>query len=147
MALLEPLQEGEALTAAASKALEELVIKGRHLLQAKLKGLPPLPQSIQVRQPLALSPLPSCCHNGPKSWVNGTQAAAERSGTTGTGHGATVTAHHAYMRSSSDSQAKVCEVFQFPCVHLERQAVKAQADACCRPWRRSRTSWHRRGAT
>ena len=48
VALLEPLQEGGALTVAASKALEELIIKGRSLLQAKLKGLPPLPQSIQV---------------------------------------------------------------------------------------------------
>ena len=48
VALLEPLQEGGALTAAASRALEELIIKGRSLLQAKLKGLPPLPQSIQV---------------------------------------------------------------------------------------------------
>ena len=48
MALLEPLQEGGALTASASRALEELIIKGRSLLAAKLKGLPPLPQSIQV---------------------------------------------------------------------------------------------------
>ena len=48
VALLEPLQEGGALTVAASKALEELIIRGRSLLQAKLKGLPPLPQSIQV---------------------------------------------------------------------------------------------------
>ena len=48
VALLEPLQEGGALTVAASKALEELIIKGRSLLQAKLKGLPPLPQSVQV---------------------------------------------------------------------------------------------------
>lgn len=49
VALLEPLQEGGALTVAASRALEELVIRGRGLLQAKLKGLPPLPQSIQAR--------------------------------------------------------------------------------------------------
>ena len=48
MALLEPLQEGGALTLASSRALEELIIKGRGLLQAKIKGLPPLPQSIQV---------------------------------------------------------------------------------------------------
>ena len=47
VALLEPLQEGGALTLASSRALEELIIKGRGLLQAKIKGLPPLPQ-IQV---------------------------------------------------------------------------------------------------
>ncbi len=55
VALLEPLQEGGALTVAASKALEELIIKGRSLLQAKLKGLPPLPQSIQVVSALLAS--------------------------------------------------------------------------------------------
>ena len=48
VALLEPLQEGGELTLASSRALEELIIKGRGLLQAKIKGLPPLPQSIQV---------------------------------------------------------------------------------------------------
>ena len=46
VALLEPLQEGGALTAAAAKAMEELVVKGRALLQSKLQGLPPLPQSV-----------------------------------------------------------------------------------------------------
>ncbi|BDA43155.1 Serine/threonine-protein kinase ATR at C-terminar half [Coccomyxa sp. Obi] len=46
VALLEPLQEGGALTAAAAKAMEELVVKGRPLLQSKLQGLPPLPQSV-----------------------------------------------------------------------------------------------------
>ena len=55
VALLEPLQEGGALTVAASKALEELIIKGRSLLQAKLKGLPPLPQSIPVISALLAS--------------------------------------------------------------------------------------------
>lgn len=46
VALLEPLQEGGLLTAAAAKAMEELVVKGRALLQSKLQGLPPLPQSV-----------------------------------------------------------------------------------------------------
>jgi hypothetical protein len=46
VALLEPLQEGGKLTAAAARAVEELVVTGRALLQAKLRGLPPLPQSI-----------------------------------------------------------------------------------------------------
>ncbi len=46
VALLEPLQEGGALTAAAAKAMEELVVRGRPLLQSKLRGLPPLPQSV-----------------------------------------------------------------------------------------------------
>ena len=46
VALLEPLQEGGPLTAAAAKAMEELVVKGRSLLQSKLQGLPPLPQSV-----------------------------------------------------------------------------------------------------
>lgn len=63
VALLEPLQEGGALTAAASRALEELIIEGRSLLQAKLKGLPPLPQSVQASSSCshALQSIPLVC--------------------------------------------------------------------------------------
>lgn len=46
VALLDPLQEGGELTAAAARAMEELVVTGRPLLRSKLRGLPPLPQAV-----------------------------------------------------------------------------------------------------
>ena len=44
--MLDPLQEGGPVTAAAAAVLEQLVIKSRHLLKDKMKSLPPLPQGV-----------------------------------------------------------------------------------------------------
>ena len=45
--LLDPLQEGGPVAAAAVMVLEQLVIHARHLLGDKLKTLPPLPQAVE----------------------------------------------------------------------------------------------------
>lgn len=45
--LLDPLQEGGAVAAAAVNVLEQLVVHARHLLGDKLKTLPPLPQAVE----------------------------------------------------------------------------------------------------
>lgn len=45
--LLDPLQEGGAVAAAAVTVLEQLVVHARHLLGDKLKTLPPLPQVVE----------------------------------------------------------------------------------------------------
>ena len=45
--LLDPLQEGGAVAAAAVTVLEQLVVHARHLLGDKLKTLPPLPQAVE----------------------------------------------------------------------------------------------------
>ena len=46
VALLEPLQEGGALTAAAARAVEQLVLRARPLLGEALRTLPPLPHGV-----------------------------------------------------------------------------------------------------
>ena len=46
VALLEPLQEGGAVTAVAACAVEALVISARPLLGERLRTLPPLPHGI-----------------------------------------------------------------------------------------------------
>jgi hypothetical protein len=48
VALLEPLQEGGAVTAAAAAAAEQLVLRARPLLGGALRTLPPLPQGIDA---------------------------------------------------------------------------------------------------
>ena len=45
--LLDPLQEGGRVAAAAVNVLEQLVVHARHLLGDKLKTLPPLPQAVE----------------------------------------------------------------------------------------------------
>lgn len=45
--LLDPLQEGGPVAAAAVNVLEQLVVHARHLLGDKLKTLPPLPQAVE----------------------------------------------------------------------------------------------------
>lgn len=47
MTLLDPLQEGGAVAAAAVSVLEQLVVHARPLLGDKLKTLPPLPQAVE----------------------------------------------------------------------------------------------------
>lgn len=47
MTLLDPLQEGGRVAAAAVNVLEQLVVHARHLLGDKLKTLPPLPQAVE----------------------------------------------------------------------------------------------------
>lgn len=44
--MLDPLQEGGAVTVAAVAVLEQLVINSRHLLRSNIKTLPPLPPGI-----------------------------------------------------------------------------------------------------
>ena len=46
VALLEPLQEGGAVMAAAVQVLETIIIDGRMLMKPQIKALPPLPQSV-----------------------------------------------------------------------------------------------------
>lgn len=46
VAMLDPLQEGGHVTAAAAAVLDQLVVKSRSLLKDKMKSLPPLPQGI-----------------------------------------------------------------------------------------------------
>lgn len=46
VAMLDPLQEGGLVTAAAVGVLEQLVINSRDLLKDNMKSLPPLPQSV-----------------------------------------------------------------------------------------------------
>ena len=45
--LLDPLQEGGAVAAAAVTVLEKLVVHAKHLLGERLKTLPPLPQAVE----------------------------------------------------------------------------------------------------
>ncbi len=45
--LLDPLQEGGAVAAAAVTVLEQLVVHAKHLLGDRLKTLPPLPQAVE----------------------------------------------------------------------------------------------------
>ena len=45
--LLDPLQEGGPVAAAAVAVLEQLVVHLRHLLGDRLKTLPPLPQAVE----------------------------------------------------------------------------------------------------
>ena len=45
--LLDPLQEGGAVAAAAVTVLEQLVVHAKHLLGERLKTLPPLPQAVE----------------------------------------------------------------------------------------------------
>ena len=45
--LLDPLQEGGPVAAAAVSVLEQLVVHARPLLGDKLKALPPLPQAVE----------------------------------------------------------------------------------------------------
>ena len=47
MTLLDPLQEGGAVAAAAVTVLEQLVVHAKHLLGDRLKTLPPLPQAVE----------------------------------------------------------------------------------------------------
>ena len=47
MTLLDPLQEGGAVAAAAVTVLEQLVVHAKHLLGERLKTLPPLPQAVE----------------------------------------------------------------------------------------------------
>ena len=47
MTLLDPLQEGGAVAAAAVSVLEQLVVHARPLLGDRLKTLPPLPQAVE----------------------------------------------------------------------------------------------------
>ena len=53
--LLDPLQEGGAVAAAAVTVLEQLVVHARHLLGDKLKNLPPLPQAVEGLGKLTLN--------------------------------------------------------------------------------------------
>jgi hypothetical protein len=48
VALLEVLQEGGALTIAAGKVIDELIVQHQTLLGDRLRGLPPLPDGIEV---------------------------------------------------------------------------------------------------
>ncbi|KAL3137629.1 hypothetical protein ABBQ38_004906 [Trebouxia sp. C0009 RCD-2024] len=50
--LLDPLQEGGPVAAAAVNVLEQLVVHARHLLGDKLKTLPPLPQAVEGLGPV-----------------------------------------------------------------------------------------------
>ncbi|KAL0029509.1 hypothetical protein WJX79_000191 [Trebouxia sp. C0005] len=45
--LLDPLQEGGPVAAAAVTVLEQLVVHSKHLLGERLKSLPPLPQAVE----------------------------------------------------------------------------------------------------
>ena len=45
--LLDPLQEGGPVAAAAVTVLEQLVVHSRPLLGERLKTLPPLPQAVE----------------------------------------------------------------------------------------------------
>ena len=58
--MLDPLQEGGAVTASAVAVLEQLVVKSRHLLKDNMKGLPPLPQGVDRLGTFHLD-LASCC--------------------------------------------------------------------------------------
>ena len=59
MTLLDPLQEGGAVAAAAVSVLEQLVVHARPLLGDKLKTLPPLPQAVEG---LGKHTLSTACH-------------------------------------------------------------------------------------
>ena len=62
--LLDPLQEGSPVTAAALTVLEQLVVHARHLLGDKLKTLPPFPQAVEglgkFQGSLPVMKLPCC---------------------------------------------------------------------------------------
>ena len=45
--LLDPLQEGGPVAAAAVTVLEQLVVQSKNLLADRIKTLPPLPQAVQ----------------------------------------------------------------------------------------------------
>ena len=57
--LLDPLQEGGPVAAAAVSVLEQLVVHARLLLGDKLKTLPPLPQAVEG---LGKHTLCTACH-------------------------------------------------------------------------------------
>ena len=57
--LLDPLQEGGPVAAAAVSVLEQLVVHARLLLGDKLKTLPPLPQAVEG---LGKHTLSTACH-------------------------------------------------------------------------------------
>lgn len=59
VALLDPLQEGGPVAAAAVTVLEQLVVHARLLLGDKLKALPPLPQAVEG---LGKPTLCTACH-------------------------------------------------------------------------------------